>query len=396
VLTVARDGDRIIVQETGRPKFEAVAHGGDAFAGDHDDVVIFLRDPQAKVTQLLFEDLRSGARMAPRVAAARARMIEDEFARLMAEIPERFREQIPAQGSKDAILRGIEQLQRGAPDYDEMSAALAAKVQHQERRLQTMLNALGAVESIFFRGVGSGGYDIYGVKFANGSAEFRIQLAQDGKVDDVLFRPDGNDAAGAVLPCSEEKTLRSHCDTAPIKIVLHNATGGDIQIYRLDAEGQRTAQGAIGSAMWSGIMTSVDSPWVVADASGQCLEIVLPGQRTRYHTVEATSVGEQAVRRSVPLAGSEDMLRHYIEAVGRGEPDYDRMTPEVAVQTRAQLPIDRAIIARLGALRAISFRGVTQFGSDIYTAHFANGSAEWRIGLAKDGTIGQILLGPQS
>jgi hypothetical protein len=102
------------------------------------------------------------------------------------------------------------------------------------------------------------------------------------------------------------------------------------------------------------------------------------------------------VRRNAPLAGSEDMLRHYIEAVGRGEPDYDRMTPEVAVQTRAQLPLDRAIVSKLGALRAITFRGVTQFGSDIYVAHFANGSAEWRIGLSKDGTIGQILLGPQS
>jgi len=46
-------------------------------------------------------------------------------------------------------------------------------------------------------------------------------------------------------------------------------------------------------------------------------------------------------------------------------------------------------------LRAVSFRGVTAMGNDIYTAHFANGTAEWRIGLAKDGTIGRIALGPQ-
>ena len=39
-----------------------------------------------------------------------------------------------------------------------------------------MFAALGAVESIFFRGVGPGGYDIYGAKFANGSAEFRVLL----------------------------------------------------------------------------------------------------------------------------------------------------------------------------------------------------------------------------
>jgi len=51
------------------------------------------------------------------------------------------------------------------------------------------------VESIFFRGVGPGGYDIYGVKFANGSAEVRLLLGADGKVDDVLFRPDGKRCA---------------------------------------------------------------------------------------------------------------------------------------------------------------------------------------------------------
>jgi hypothetical protein len=71
------------------------------------------------------------------------------------------------------------------------------------------------------------------------------------------------------------------------------------------------------------------------------------------------------------------------------------MTTEVAAQTRAQLAQDQAILARLGALRAVSFRGVTGMGSDIYMAHFANGSAEWRIALIKDGTIARIGLGPQ-
>jgi hypothetical protein len=71
------------------------------------------------------------------------------------------------------------------------------------------------------------------------------------------------------------------------------------------------------------------------------------------------------------------------------------MTAEVATQTRQQLPFNQAILGRLGALRAISFRGVTSMGNDMYMAHFANGTAEWRIGLAKDGAIGRIALGPQ-
>jgi hypothetical protein len=71
------------------------------------------------------------------------------------------------------------------------------------------------------------------------------------------------------------------------------------------------------------------------------------------------------------------------------------MTAEVAAQTRQQLALNQAILGRLGELRALSFRGVSGFGSDIYIAHFANGSAEWRIGLVKDGTIGRLALGPQ-
>jgi hypothetical protein len=151
--------------------------------------------------------------------------------------------------------------------------------------------------------------------------------------------------------------------------------------------------------MTAPILTYVDSPWIVADSSGKCLQIVLPGQRTRFHTVESSQpVGPPESlppRRSAPLAGSEEMLRQYIEAMRRGEPNYDRMTSEVAAQTRQQLALNQAILGRLGELRALSFRGVSGFGSDIYIAHFANGSAEWRIGLVKDGTIGRIALGPQ-
>jgi hypothetical protein len=191
--------------------------------------------------------------------------------------------------------------------------------------------------------------------------------------------------------------LKSRGDTAPIKLLLYNGSGTDIQLYKLDTEGKRTAQGMIGDNMSSSILAYVDSPWVIADTSGKCLEIVQPGQRTRYHTVEKAGHPPEhaAPPRTAPLAGSDEMLRQYIEALGRGEPNYDRMTSEVAAQTRQQLPFNQAILTRLGTLRAVSFRGVSAMGSDIYMAHFANGTAEWRIGLVKDGTIGRIALGPQ-
>jgi beta-lactamase regulating signal transducer with metallopeptidase domain len=394
VLSVTREADRLFVQETGRPKFAVKAGGPDAFAGSHDELAIFLRDGQTKVTQVLLQDPLSGARLAPRVTSTKAKAVEEEFARRIAEVPDRFREQAPLPGSKDAILRGIEDLQRGSPNYDRMSGPLAAKIRRQSSELQAMFKALGAVESIFFRGVGPGGYDVYGVKFANGVVEIRLLLGSDGKADDVLFRADGNDALGGTAACSSEADLRGQAGTAPVHLFLYNATGADIQLYKLDAEGKRAAQGTIGEEMSHSVLTSVDSPWVVADASGKCLEIVLPGQRTRYHSVEAAG-RDGVLRRTAPLAGSEAVLRQYIEALGRGEPNYDRMTAEVAEQTRQQLPFNQAILGRLGALRAVSFRGVTSMGSDIYMVNFANGTAEWRIGLVKDGTIARIALGPQ-
>jgi hypothetical protein len=313
----------------------------------------------------------------------------------MAEVADRFKEQTPQPGSKEAIVRGIEDLQRGTPNYDRMSASLAAKIGRQASELHAMFKALGAVESTFFRGVGPGGYDIYGVKFANGFAELRLLLGADGKADDVIFRPDGNDTPGGTVDCSGEPGLKSRDDTAPIRLLIYNGGERDLQLYQLDSEGKRIAHGSIGQDMSSSILTYVDSPWVVADAAGKCLEIVLPGQRTRLHTVAASGPERPAGPRTAPLAGSEEILRHYIEAVGRGEPNYDGMTAEVATQTRQQLALHQAILARLGALRAVSFRGVSSLGSDIYLAHFANGSAEWRISLVKDGMIGRIALGPQ-
>ena len=397
-VMIAREKAAMRVQETGRPSFDAVANGSDAFAGAHDDVVIFLRDGKGEVDRVLLSDPIYGPRLAQRIDAARGKAIEAEFDRRTAEASERFRDQAPAPGSKDAILQGIAALQSGTPNYARVSEALAAAIRRQADQLHATFVSLGAVESIFFRGVGPGGYDIYGVKFANGSAEIRLLLGPDGKVNDVLFRPDGDGQPGGAADCASEATLKATADAAPIRIFFYNDTGSEIEIHPLDAKGKRAAQTGVGDSMSAGVTTSVNTPVVVTDRTGHCLEIVLAGQQRRYNLVESTGPGTARERgpRATPLAGSEEKLRQYIAGVSLGRPDYDHMTAEVATLTRQQLPFNQAILARLGALRAISFRGVTQMGNDIYMAHFANGTAEWRIGLAKDGTIARISLGPQS
>jgi bla regulator protein blaR1 len=396
VLTVRRDGDRLQVQETGQGQSTALAEGADAFSVHGDHLLIFLRDEQARVSRVLLQNAISGASLAPRIDGAVAQAVEADFTRRLAEISDRFREQIPVAGGKEIILRGIEDLRHGTPNYDRMSAPLAAKIHRQLDQLHETFVALGAIESIFFRGVGPGGYDIYGAKFENGSAEFRLLLEPDGKASDVIFRPDGNDELGGIVSCAEETNVRGRAGTSPIRIMVYNEIGDDIQVFNLDADGNRKTQGVVRANMSWASWTTVNNPWVIADKSGRCMEILLPGRQTRFHNVEASNLGARpgrAARRAVPIANGEEMLRRYIEGVGKGQPDYDHMTSEVADITRQQLPFDQAILARLGTLRAVLFRGVTALDSDIYVAQFANGSAEWRIGV-RNGTITKIALGP--
>jgi hypothetical protein len=397
VFTVTRLDDQLFARITGGRKLPLrPASDGEYFFGSASRIS-FVTDDRGAVNTLVLRQNGHNLSSA-RVDEARATAVEGVFTRQIAVAPDHFREQSPAQGSKNAVLRSIEDLQAGALNDARMSPSLADEMNRQLPKLHAMLTALGDMESIFFRGVGPGGYDIYGVKFANGLAEFRLLIGADGTIEDLAFRPDGDDTPGGVASCAEEASLKSAQDTAPIKLLVFNNSGAEVTLFSVDFAGHRTRYGTIGNEMTGSILTYVARPWIIADAAGKCLEIVWPGQRTRYIAVEVSQRGEEAARatarRRTPASGSEESLRRYIDEVVSGQPNYERMTAEVAGETRRLLQLNQAILTKLGPLRAISFRGVTLFGSDIYTAHFANGSAEWRIALVRDGRIGRISLGP--
>jgi BlaR1 peptidase M56 len=398
VFTVTRLDDQLFAQITGGRKLPLrPTSDGEYLFGLSASRISFVTDDRGAVNTLVLR--QNGNNLSSvRVDEARATAVEGVFTRQIAVAPDHFREQSPAQGSKDAVLRSLADLQSGTLNRARMSPSLADEMNRQLPKLHAMLTALGDIETIFFRGVGPGGYDIYGVKFVNGLAELRLLIGTDGTIEDLIFRPDGDDTPGGIASCAEEASLKSAEDTAPIKLLVFNNSGAEVTLFSVDFAGHRTRYGTIGNEMTGSILTYVARPWIIADAAGKCLEIVWPGQRTRYIAVEASQRGEEparaTARRRTPASGSEDSLRRYIDEVVSGQPNYERMTAEVAGETRRLLQLNRAILAKLGPLRAISFRGVTLFGSDIYTAHFANGSAEWRIALVRDGRIGRISLGP--
>src|SRR5262249_11815519 len=122
-----------------------------------------------------------------------AKRLDDvEFKRIIdaeAAFQKRLKDQTAAPGSEAAVRRMIEELRSGKPNYDLMSPGLAATTRQQLSKLQSGGRQRGAVQSITFKGVGPGGADIYEIKFENGSWEYRIWLASDGKVDAANVRP---------------------------------------------------------------------------------------------------------------------------------------------------------------------------------------------------------------
>jgi hypothetical protein len=373
-------------------------YGDQAFVSpDTDETITFTSGAEGRASALSLGEPGRRARRAIRIDAARAQSIEDAFARQVATAPDRFRDQLPADGSEAALLRAIHDLAAYAPG-DARLGQMAENVRRQAAALHAMLAAFGDVESVFFRGVGPGGYDIYGAQFAGGLGEFRVRLGADGNIEDIGFRGDGDSTPGGILTCAQEQTLQAAGATVPIQLFIYNASGVDIRAFALDGDGKRSRALTIGDDRPTSFLARVGQPWVFTDASGQCLEIIMPGQSTRYLTLPADArgqAGRPAPLRRSPVPGSEQALREYIDALGRGAPNYDDMTPQVATNTRQQLLLYRAVLAKLGTLRAMSFRGVTAADNDVYIAHFSNGSAEWRIGLVKERKIGRISLGPQ-
>jgi hypothetical protein len=92
--------------------------------------------------------------------------------------------------------------------------------------------------------------------------------------------------------------------------------------------------------------------------------------------------------------GTEAALRRSIQELQAGEPDYEKMNPELAEVTRRQLPRLKGTLAGFGALKSIAFKGVGPRGADIYEVRFEDRNSEWRILLGSDGKVELLSLRP--
>jgi hypothetical protein len=110
----------------------------------------------------------------------------------------------------------------------------------------------------------------------------------------------------------------------------------------------------------------------------------------RKEIADATAAAVQRFKDQTPDPRTEAALRRNIDDLLLGQPKYEKMSSGLAGTTRQQLPQLKATLAKLGALKSVTFKGISPGGLDIYEVKFEQGSTEWRILMQSDEKIASM------
>jgi len=182
VFTVTRDGHHLVTQLTGQHSVPIYPQSNTAFFAKVIDAQIsFITDAKGQATSLVLHQGGNDHAM-KRIDTVAAREIERRIA-------EKVKSQSANPGTEVALHRLIEGLISGAPNYHEMSPALAEATRHQLANLHHGHEKLGAIQSVKFLGVDDRGEDVYTVRHDNGASHWRITLNSKGLISTAWVTP---------------------------------------------------------------------------------------------------------------------------------------------------------------------------------------------------------------
>jgi D-alanyl-D-alanine-carboxypeptidase/D-alanyl-D-alanine-endopeptidase len=134
------------------------------------------------------------------------------------------------------------------------------------------------------------------------------------------------------------------------------------------------------------------------DAQGRATALVLhQGGRdqtaNRISAAEATQLEDVLAKRikdQTAAPGSEAATRKLVEQMQRKQVDYEQFTPDFAALARQYASMTDGLIAGLGVVQSLTFKGVGPGGADIYEIKFDGGVIDWRIVMAPDGKVAGV------
>lgn len=101
---------------------------------------------------------------------------------------------------------------------------------------------------------------------------------------------------------------------------------------------------------------------------------------------------QQRIKDQKALPGGEAILRRVIEQHRLGQPDLEGMSPALAVIIPEQKDFIQGELIEAGELKALSFKGVSRAGLDIYDVEFEHAKLEWGFAVTHKGKISHLYL----
>jgi CubicO group peptidase (beta-lactamase class C family) len=220
-LTITLVDGQLVSQMTGQGKVGLSPKSDTMFTPQGINAEIdFPKDEKGPASQLILHQNGRDVTM-KRLNDAAAKKVADAAA----AFDKRYKDQTPAPGSEAAVRRMIVELQAGTPNYDLMSPGLADATRQQLTGIQSMLNGMGPLQSVIFKGVGPGGADIYQVNFEKASIDYRVWLSADGKVDSANMRPSDSPAPIVAVTAESLKPQIEKIDSMIAADVARNPIG---------------------------------------------------------------------------------------------------------------------------------------------------------------------------
>jgi beta-lactamase regulating signal transducer with metallopeptidase domain len=181
LFTVRREGDKLLAQLTGQPEAEIFAESEARFFYKVVDAQLdFVTDGSGPASAVTLHQNGQNPTW-PRIDDSTAALIR-------AALDSKVRSQAANPASEPALIKLIQGLAAGNPDYDQMTPEFARVTREQLPALKAATADLGAIQTVNFRGVSPTGWDLFEVGFEKGLVPWRIHLDENGKINGALVQ----------------------------------------------------------------------------------------------------------------------------------------------------------------------------------------------------------------
>jgi beta-lactamase regulating signal transducer with metallopeptidase domain len=296
----------------------------------------------------------------------------------------------PSPGTEAALRRQIAGWQKRQPVFAELTPDLAARTRQTQAATQKQFDGWGPLKSLSFKGI-EYGYDFYLAEFQHGSTLLMVSPLLHGKIGWLEFekpsaRTDNRPSPG--VEAALRQNYAAILKGAPDQSLFSPAIARQrLAFWEQDARNL----GALKSISFAGITPQGRDLYKAVFANGTAEWRAEPLTEGK---VTGLNWDHVFLPRAPRHPGTEIALRHHIESLQRGRPNYEELTPEFAAVQRDHHKVFEDEIRPWGTLRTITYKGGGTRGMDLYDVTFDHARVVWIVApLTADGKTVHVACG---